>query len=51
MAAPARSGVDVQAGIEYANHDGTALLGDLYTPAAPGAYPALLLVHGGAWKM
>jgi acetyl esterase/lipase len=43
--------VDVQLGIEYANHDGTALLGDLYTPAAPGAYPALLLIHGGAWKM
>src|SRR5215210_1468659 len=43
--------VDVQAGIVYAHHDGTALLGGLYLPAAPGAYPALLLIHGGAWKM
>src|SRR5262249_12603270 len=43
--------VEVQLGIEYANHDGTALLGDLYAPAAPGTYPALLLIHGGAWKM
>jgi acetyl esterase/lipase len=42
--------IDVQPGIEYANHDGVALLGDLYAPAAPGTYPALLLIHGGAWK-
>ena len=48
MAAP---DVEVRLGIEYANHDGVALLGDLYTPAAPGAYPTLLLIHGGAWKM
>ena len=41
--------VEVQLGIEYANHDGVALLGDLYAPAAPGTYPALLLIHGGAW--
>ena len=44
-------GIEVQLGIEYANHDGVALLGDLYAPAAPGAYPALLLIHGGAWKL
>ena len=48
MAAP---DLEVRLGIEYANHDGVALLGDLYTPAAPGAYPTLLLIHGGAWKM
>src|SRR5690349_17798044 len=41
--------IEVRRGIEYANHDGVALLGDLYMPAAPGAYPALLLIHGGAW--
>ena len=46
MAAP---DVEVRLGIEYANHDGVSLLGDLYLPAAPGAYPALLLIHGGAW--
>jgi acetyl esterase/lipase len=42
--------LDVQLGIEYASHDGVRLLGDLYAPAAPGSYPALLLIHGGAWK-
>jgi acetyl esterase/lipase len=41
--------IDVQLGVEYANHDGVALLGDLYKPAAPGVYPALLLIHGGGW--
>jgi acetyl esterase/lipase len=41
--------IDVQVGVEYANHDGVALLGDLYRPTAPGAYPALLLIHGGGW--
>jgi acetyl esterase/lipase len=48
MAAP---DFEVRLGIEYANHDGVSLLGNLYLPAAPGAYPALLLIHGGAWKM
>lgn len=47
MAAPK---VDVQYGIEYASHDGEALLGDLYSPAAPGSYPGLVCIHGGAWK-
>jgi len=48
MSAPA---IDIQRDIEYANHDGVALLGDLYAPAAPGPYPALLLLHGGGWKL
>jgi acetyl esterase/lipase len=42
--------IDVQSGIEYANHDGVALLGDLYKPTAPGVYPTLLLIHGGGWS-
>jgi acetyl esterase/lipase len=42
--------VEVQFGVEYANHDDEALLGDLYTPAVPGSFPALLLIHGGAFK-
>jgi acetyl esterase/lipase len=48
--APADRDIDVQLGIEYANHDGVALLGDLYAPAGPGTHPAVLLIHGGAWK-
>jgi acetyl esterase/lipase len=41
--------IDVQLGVEHANHDGVALLGDLYKPAAHGIYPTLLLIHGGGW--
>lgn len=39
-----------QTGITYATHDGTALLGDLYTPEGPGPFPALVVVHGGGWQ-
>jgi acetyl esterase/lipase len=49
--AVSNSDIDIQLGIEYANHDGVALLGDLYAPAEPGTYPALLLIHGGAWRL
>lgn len=41
---------EVQTGIEYAVHDGVSLRGDLYTPAAPGTYPALVMLHGGGWS-
>lgn len=44
------SEVSIELGVEYARHDGVSLLGDLYTPAAHGTYPALVLVHGGAWQ-
>jgi acetyl esterase/lipase len=43
--------IDVRLGIEYANHDGEPLLGDLYAPAGAGPYPALVLIHGGGWKL
>jgi acetyl esterase/lipase len=45
------SDIDVRLGIEYANHDGEALLGDLYAPGGPGPYPALVLIHGGGRKL
>src|SRR5437867_5212303 len=53
--APARAqtaagDVEVQSGVEYANHDGVALQGDLYQPKAPGKYPAIVGVHGGGWQ-
>ena len=47
MAAP---DVEVRLGIEYANHDGVSLLGDLYLPA--GKWRDLKtgqLVDGGKW--
>lgn len=40
----------VQHGVEYAVHDGVSLKGDLYTPDAPGQYPAIIAVHGGGWQ-
>ena len=36
--------------IEFANHDGIALLADIYIPDGPGPFPALIGVHGGGWQ-
>jgi acetyl esterase/lipase len=44
-------GVDIRRGIEYARHDGVALLGDLYMPSEPGQHPVLVAVHGGGWQV
>jgi acetyl esterase/lipase len=44
-------GIDIRRGIEYARHDGAAMLGDLYMPQAAGRYPALVAVHGGGWQL
>jgi acetyl esterase/lipase len=43
------SGVTIQSGVAYANHDGVELAGDLYLPKTPKAAPALVAVHGGGW--
>ena len=43
--------IDIRQGIEYARHDGAALLGDLYAPKAAGKYPAIVAVHGGGWQL
>jgi len=45
----AESGVIINNGIAYANHDGVELLGDLYLPKAAAAAPVLVAVHGGGW--
>ncbi|MFL6798293.1 MAG: alpha/beta hydrolase fold domain-containing protein [Xanthobacteraceae bacterium] len=42
--------VETRSGINYANHDGITLLGDLYVPAGTGRAPALVAVHGGGWQ-
>jgi len=41
----------VQRGLEYGQHDGVTLTGDLYTPAGAGPYPAIVAVHGGGWQV
>jgi acetyl esterase/lipase len=42
--------VETRGGVAYANHDGVALLGDLYLPVGTGRFPALIAVHGGGWQ-
>ena len=42
--------IETRPGIAYANHDGVSLAGDLYLPAGPGPFPALVGVHGGGWQ-
>jgi acetyl esterase len=37
------------ADVEYARPAGAALLARVYRPTAPGPWPALVDVHGGAW--
>jgi len=44
------SQIETKLGVVYATHDGVALAGDLYLPAGPGPYPALVGVHGGGWQ-
>lgn len=36
--------------ITFATHEGTALPGDLYLPEGAGAFPAMVVVHGGGWQ-
>ncbi len=45
------SDVRIEHAVEYADHDGVTLVGDFYTPTAPGTYPAIVLIHGGGWKL
>jgi acetyl esterase/lipase len=37
--------------IAFAEHDGVALLGDLYLPKGSGKAPVLVGVHGGGWQL
>ena len=47
---PEPQAVRIRTGLAYADHDGVALLGDLYMPAGSGRFPALVAVHGGGWQ-
>lgn len=40
---------EVRRDIEYGNHGGERLSGDLYLPTPLGRHPALVAVHGGDW--
>ena len=41
---------DVQRALEYGQHDGVKLTGNLYAPKRSGKYPTLVAVHGGGWQ-
>jgi acetyl esterase/lipase len=43
--------IETRHGIEYARHDGAALLGDLYAPKAAGPHPVIVAIHGGGWQL
>ncbi len=42
---------NIERGIEYARHEGVALLGDLYAPKGKGPHPVMVAVHGGGWQL
>ena len=43
--------VTVRNDIVFAEHDGTKLLGDLYSPKSLDKAPVLVAVHGGGWQV
>jgi acetyl esterase/lipase len=42
--------VTTRPGLVYAEHDGIRLVGDLYLPKSRAKAPALVAMHGGAWR-
>src|ERR1700748_205895 len=51
--APAKAAtyeVTTRTDIVFAEHDGTKLLGDLYSPKGLDKAPVLVAVHGGGWQ-
>jgi acetyl esterase/lipase len=49
-AAKAEYEVIAQTNVEYAQHDGTKLVADLYQPKGLAKAPAIITVHGGGWQ-
>jgi len=43
--------IDIRKNVPFGAHDGDVLTGDYYAPLEAGAYPALIALHGGAWKL
>jgi acetyl esterase/lipase len=43
--------VTVRNDIQFAEHDGVKLLGDLYSPKGLDKAPVLVAVHGGGWQV
>src|SRR6478735_7296234 len=47
---PSTYAVSTQAKIEYAQHDGVSLTGDLYLPKGLDKAPLVIAAHGGGWQ-
>ena len=43
--------IAIKKNVRFGIHDGYALTADYYGPQEPGTYPALVALHGGAWKV
>jgi acetyl esterase/lipase len=43
--------VTLRTDVEFAEHDGTKLIGDLYLPKGLDKAPVLVAVHGGGWQV
>ena len=43
--------IDIRKNVQFGVHDGDVLTGDYYAPQGAGPYPALIALHGGAFKL
>lgn len=43
--------ITIKKNVLFGSHDDHVLTADYYGPQGPGKYPALVAVHGGAWKI
>lgn len=48
---PEAHDMDIRRNVPFSAHDGGVLTGDYYAPVDAGHYPALIALHGGAWKV
>src|SRR5215470_9119311 len=46
----AQNEVATRSNVEYAEHGGTKLTGDLYLPKGVAKAPLIIAVHGGGWQ-
>ena len=44
-------GVTARSNVDYVEHDGVKLTGDLYLPKTLDKAPVLIAVHGGGWQI
>lgn len=43
--------IEIRRDLQYATHDGISLAADYYVAKAPGPYPVVIAIHGGAWQL